>query len=91
MKEIKTQRDFLEVTMTEKDYLKEIEKLKKQHSKEMRQFKGRVVEEIKQQYEESYKQIEKELYDESNQYQEGFIAGQEAARAEMRAALGFFE
>ena len=77
--------------MTEKDYLKEIEKLKKQCSKEMRQFKGRVVEEIKQQYEESYKQIEKELYDESEQYQEGFIAGKAAAQAEMRVALGLFE
>ena len=77
--------------MTEKDYLKEIEKLKKQHSKEMRQFKGYVVEEVRQRYEKIFKQKEKELYNESNQYHEGFIAGQEAARAEMRAALGFFE
>ena len=77
--------------MTEKDYLKEIEKLKKQHSKEMRQFKGYVVEEVRQRYEKIFKQKEKELYNESNQYREGFIEGQEAARAEMRAALGLFE
>ena len=63
--------------MTEKDYLKEIEKLKKQHSKEMLRFKGYVVEEVRQRYEKIFKQKEKELYDESEQYQEGFIADPE--------------
>ena len=77
--------------MTEKDYLKEIEKLKKQHSKEMRRFKVYVVEEVRQRYEKIFKQKEKELYDESEQYQEGFIAGKAAAQAEMRVALGLFE